>query len=368
MINRINRKGLFGLMVIGAIVLLTIVAAPSSNRQVSGSTFSRAPDGYGAWYAYMERQGIAIQRWRKPWTDGLTRQSPVTFLQIDPESESGIGSIAPGSEQERWIRSGNTLIILGAPAPATDRPFTTMQTSDRGLVKIETTRRKQLGEKQDQLLGDQAGAIVWQSKLGKGRIIFASTPYLAANAYQNEPGNFAFLAQLVKQNDNAIWVDEYIHGYKEAAIAAREGKGSWIAYMSQTPLLPILVQLGVVLLVLIWAANRRFGQPLPLTNLKPDNSEAYIQALAGVLHKAGRSEFVLDGVGKHEQLQIQKALGLGSTMVELDAIVAAWTQQTGRPAAELEQVLKARSRTQRLSESDLLTWIKNIQLVRRGLP
>ena len=92
---------------------------------------------------------------------------------------------------------------------------------------------------------------------------------------------------------------------------------------------------------------------MPLTNPKLDNSEAYIQALAGVLHKAGRSEFVLDGVGKHEQLQIQKALGLGSTMLELDAIVAAWVQQTGRPAAELEEVLKARSRTQRISEQDL---------------
>ena len=367
MINRINRKGLFGLIVIGAIVLLTIVAAPSSNRQVSGSTLSRAPDGYGAWYAYMQRQGVPIQRWQKPWTSQLT-QSPATFLQIVPESQSSAGLIAPGSEQERWIRNGNTLIILGAPAPVTDRPFTTMQTSDRGLVKIETTRRRQLGQKQDQLLGDQAGAIVWQTPVGKGRIIFASTPYLAANAYQDEPGNFAFLAQLVKQNDNAIWVDEYIHGYKEAAIAAREGKGSWTGYITQTPLLPILVQSGVVLLLLIWAANRRFGQPMPLTNPKLDNSEAYIRALAGVLHKAGRSEFVLDGVGKREQLQIQKALGLGSTLLELDEIVTAWVQQTGRPAAELEQVLKARSRSQRISEPDLLAWIKNIQLVWRNLP
>ena len=367
MINRINRKGLFGLMVIVAIVLLTIVAAPSSNRQVSGSTFSRAPDGYGAWYAYMEQQGIPIQRWQKPWMDGLTLQSPATFLQIAPD-QSSAGSIAPGSEQERWIRKGNTLIILGAPAPATDRPFTTRQTSDRGLVKIETTRRRQLGKEEDQLLGDQAGAIVWQSAVGKGRLIFASTPYLAANAYQNEPGNFAFLAQLTQKSGGSIWVDEYIHGYKEAAIAAREGKGSWTAYMSQTPLLPILVQSVVVLLVLIWAANRRFGQPMPLTALKPDNSEVYIQALAGVLYKAGRSEFVLDAVSKHEQLQIQKALGLGSTLLELDAIVEVWVQQTGRPAAELEQVLQVRSRSQRTSEPDLLIWIKNIQLVRRRLP
>ncbi len=367
MINRINRKGLFGLIAIGAIVLLTIFAAPSHNRQqVSGSTFSHAPDGYGAWYAYMERQGASIQRLQKPWTDGLTRSSPATFLRIDADGQSGAGSMALGSEQERWLRNGNTLIVLGAPALSTDRPFTTMQTSDRGLVKVETTRRWQLNG-QKQLLGDQGGAIVWQTPVGKGRIIFASTPYLAANAYQDEPGNFAFLAQLVRQNGGSIWVDEYIHGYKEAAIVAREGKGSWVGYLSKTPLLPILVQLGVVLLVLIWAANRRFGSPLPLTSVKPDNSEAYIQALAGVLHKAGRSEFVLDGVGKHEQLQIQKALGLGSTLLEVEAIVEAWTQQTGRPAAELEQVLQARS-GQRLSELDLLTWVKNIQLVRQKLP
>jgi len=366
MIKQINRRRLFGLIAIGAIVLLTIFAAPSSNRQASGSTFSRAPDGYGAWYVYMERQGTPLQRWRKPSTD-FTSKAPATFLQIGSDSQSSNGLLVPGSDQERWIQKGNTWVILGAPAPATDAPFTTVQTSDRGTVKIETTRRRQLDAKQKQLLGDREGAIVWQTPVGKGRIIFASTPYLAANAYQDEPGNFAFLAQLVQQNDHAIWVDEYIHGYKEATIAAREGKGSWIAYLSQTPLLPILVQAGVVLLVLIWANNRRFGQAMPLTNPKPDNSEAYIQALAGVLHKAGRSEFVLDGVGKHEQLQIQKALGLGSVTLELEVIVTAWTQQTGRPAAELEQVLKARS-SQRLSEQDLLTWIKNIQLVRQNLP
>ncbi len=366
MIKRINRRQLFALIAIGAIVLLTIFAAPSSNRQASGSTFSRAPDGYGAWVAYMERQGTPLQRWRKPSTD-FTSKTPATFLQIGSDAQSGSGLLVSGSEQERWIRQGSTLVILGAPAPVSDAPFTTIQTSDRGAVKIETTRRRQLSAKQEQLLGDRKGAIVWQTPVGKGRIIFASTPYLAANVYQDEPGNFAFLAQLVKQNGNAIWVDEYIHGYKDAAIAAREGKGSWTAYLSRTPLLPILVQAGVVLLVLIWANNRRFGQAMPLTNPKTDNSEAYIQALAGVLHKAGRSEFVLDGVGKHEQLQIQKALGLGSVTLELEAIVNAWTEQTGRPAIELEQVLKARS-SQRLSEQDLLTWIKNIQLVRQNLP
>ena len=364
MIDRINRKGLFGSIVIGAIVLLTIFAAPSHNRQVSGSTFSHAPDGYGAWYAYMQQQGISIQRWQKPVTAGVMPPSPATFLQIDPDAQGG--ALAIWSEQEGWVRKGNTLIVLSTLAPATDRPFMTMQTSDRGLVKIETTRRKQINGS-NQLLGDQGGATVWQTTLGKGRIIFATTPYLAANAYQNEPGNFAFLAQLVQTNGGSVWVDEYIHGYKEAAIAVREGKGSWMGYLSKTPLLPILAQSGVMLLVLIWAANRRFGAPMPLNSFKPDNSQAYIQALAGVLHKAGRSEFVLDGVGKHEQLEIQKALGLGSTLLESEAIVEAWTQQTGLPATELEQVLQARS-SQRFSEPDLLTWIKTIQLVRQKLP
>jgi Domain of unknown function (DUF4350) len=363
--KRIDRRLLFSGIVLVAIVLLTLFAAPRGDRQVGGSTFSRAPDGYGAWYAYMQKQETPIKQWKRSFEDfekqASRNQAPVTLVVVDPQMERQ--SMAEGNPD--WIRRGNTLIVLGKFTPATEAPFSTTQT---GNVKIETSRRETLDKGEKPLLSDRFGAMVWQRTIGKGRIILVNTPFLAANVYQDDPGNFAFLAKLVKQNSTIIWIDEFIHGYRESEATAQKGKGNWLAYLTQTPLLPTLVQAIVLLLVYIWADNHRLGQPMPLTSAKTDNSGAYIQALSGVLHQAGRSEFVVDAIGKAEQIQIQQALGLGSTPLDPETLINLWVTQTGRPATELQQVLQPLSKKQRLSEQDLLNWIKNIQTVHQHLP
>ncbi|MGV0025621.1 DUF4350 domain-containing protein [Phormidesmis priestleyi] len=390
--KRLDRRLWFAGIALVAIVLLTLFAAPRGDRQVSGSTFSRAPDGYGAWYAYMQKQGTPIKQWKRPFEDFEKQvsqnQSPVTLLVIDPQmshrvedfgkrasqnqapmvlsaADSQMGERAFVTARLDWILRGNTLVILGKFTPATEAPFSTIQA---GNVKIETSRREKVNQGEEQLLGDRYGAIVWQRAIGKGRVILVNTPFLAANAYQDEPGNFAFLAKLVKQNSTTIWVDEYIHGYRESEAAAQKAKGDWLAYLTQTALLPVLVQAIVLLLVYIWADNHRLGQPVPLISPTTDNSEAYIQALSGVLHQAGRSEFVVDAIGKAEQIQIQQALGLGSTPLEHETLINLWVTQTGRPATELQQVLQPLAKKQRLSEQDLITWSKNIQSIHQHLP
>jgi Domain of unknown function (DUF4350) len=363
--KRIDRRFLWGAIALAAIILLTLVAAPRGDRRASGSTFSRAPDGYGAWYAYMKQQGVTIQQWQRPFEDldkkTKTDRSLITLLVVNPPDNRFLAS---ENNRREWVRRGNTIVILGASTPVTEAPFTTMQA---GNVKIETARRQQLQKYEEPLLSDRFGAIVWQTTIGKGRIITVNTPFLAANAYQDTPGNFAFLAKLVQQASKTIWVDEYLHGYQARDVAAQQGKKDWLAYLTQTPLLPVAVQAIVLLLVLIWAANRRFGQTVPLTSPTIDNSTAYIQALAGVLHKAERSEFVLDAIGREEQLQIQKALGLGPPL-DPTTLVSHWVEQTGRPATELQQILQPVTQKRRLSHPALLTWIKNLQSSHQHLP
>jgi hypothetical protein len=361
MIRRLDRRVVFGLIVLAAIVLLTLFIAPRSSRQSSGSTFSRAPDGYGAWYAYMERQGTQVQRWRQPSGDiSNSGGTGKTFLQINPLFDSTLSKY-----DLAWVRKGNTWVILGSTMPVTEADFSTMHSTEQGTVQIETTRRRKLEGDEQAVLSDRYGAIVWEERQGKGQIIHAVTPFLAANAYQDVSGNFAFLAKLVTQNGKTIWVDEYLHGHKEQAVAKREKASNWGAYLLKTPFALGLMQVTLLGLILVWAKNRRFGQPMPLATQKQDSSEAYIQALAGVLHKAGRSEFVLDVVGREAQLQIQRSLGLGNTLLARETVIQAWTEQTGRSAEELAQILPTAPK--RLSEKDLLIWVTQVQKVHHDL-
>ena len=359
-----------------AIILLTLFTAPNTSKVNSGSTYSRSPDGYGAWYAFMEKQGTPVKRWQKPFSDlsGVaTDETPslinyseskiansITLLRVYSQlTEDGLNY-----QEEKWVEKGNTLVILGVKQPVTEARFITFQQSDAGAVKIDTSRRMVKLEQGKQQLGDRFGAIVWQQTLGKGQVIFATTPYLSANAYQEQPGNYQFLAKLVTQSSNQILVDEYIHGYKDPEVITKEDQANLISYLSKTPLFAALLQVIVILLILVWANNKRLGSPIALKVPVVDNSEAYIQALASVLQKAESSEFVLEAVGKQEQLQLQKSLGLGSNLVDHQTLVSAWVQQTGKPATELQQILALQSKKRRINEKQLLQWLENWQIIR----
>jgi Domain of unknown function (DUF4350) len=396
------------------VVLIALFLAPyQGSKQLSGSTYGRGPDGYGAWYAYMQRGGHLaeqaagtaqwpIERWQKP--VGALPGQDTTLVQIYPDwvpdDLRSVGDHRLSGQLEAWVSKGNTLIRLGVSNPTTKAPFRSTLSSRAGAVRIETQRRatveaadrpqrsgysEQSSTAPDSsaslvartdgppiltLLGDRFGAVVWGYKVGQGRVIEASTPHLAANAYQSAEGNFAFLAELVQSTGQPVKIDEYLHGYRDPASSQGQSKaktkpGDLLAYLAQTPLLPIGVQTIILLLFLIWAKNRRFGAPVPLLPPQIDNSEVYIQALSTVLQKAGSSELILATVGKAEQQSIQRTLGLGEGLVDAEALTAAWTQQIGPPPPALQQFLRTKDRARRLSEPELLKWLQSLKQLRQ---
>ena len=398
--NLSNRRlWLLGAIAITAIIIITLVFAPANNKLNSGSTYNRAPDGYGAWYAFMSKRGTEVQRWQKPFKDFAKNPDAKTSSTLLRIYSSSIPEVVSDTE-ENWVKQGNTLVILGVRAPVTKAPFSTLHPASAGEIKIDTGRRFPSDKKQ--ILGDQFGAIVWQKTIGKGTVYFASAPHLAANAYQDFPGNYEFLAGLVTRSENGsktiegaeqalavkfiknpidrqsqetskilnkVWVDEYIHGYKDPEIIEREYGENLFTYLAKTPLFPVLIQGTIILIVAIFAGWNRFGQPVTLSAPLVDNSEAYIQALAGVLEKANSTDFAVETIGKAEQLQLQKALLLGQTSLESETLINAWVEQTGRKAAELEELLRSPSgKRRRISNPDLLAWLGKWKQIRQHLP
>ncbi len=370
----------------GVIILLTLLIAPFGSEPQSASTYSRAPDGYGAWYAYMQEQGNPVNRWQQP-ADALFQpeskaanadsphskiarpKPPITLLRIDSDMELSELS----AESEAWVKQGNVLVLVGAIADAsvTQAPFTSDIPSPSGSVRIATRRRYRSSSEKISGLQDSFGTVIGQKTLGKGRLISVITPYLAANAYQEFRANYELLAKLVTEPGYPIWVDEYRHGYQDSPTTAKDGTASeadLLSYLSKTPLSLLAMQAIAVLLLLIWGQNRRLGLPERIEAPTVDNSEAYIQALAGVLHQAGGSEFVLEILSKAEQLTIQKALGLGTSPLPVDDLIAAWAQQTGQPAAPLQTLLRTAARHRRVSETELSQWLETMNTVRSQLP
>lgn len=359
----------WGLAVLALIALISFTAAPASNRLTSGSTWNRAPDGYSAWYDYMAEQGNPVQRWQRPLENLIepanqaigSGDTAATLIQVYP-------SVVPrgiSQDQYQWLQAGHTLVLLGQQVPVTAAPFETQQPSPVGPIILETRRRAQLSDREAPLLEDEYGAIAWRFGEEQGQVIAVATPHLGANAYSQAAGNFAFLAELARQAGGPIWVDEYLHGYKDSDVVMAETGGTWLGYLAQTPLAVALVQLGLLVLVGILAQNRRLGTPRSFTSPVVDNSEAYIQALAGVLHKAGSHDFVVSTLSRAERLALQKHLGLGDAPVPDTVLQTTWEAITGEPAQTLNVILTPPSRLAR--DQDLATWLSRLQTLHQSL-
>jgi Domain of unknown function (DUF4350) len=384
---------LFGLLAAIAMILVTIVSATSGDVRQSGSSYSNAATGYSAWYRMMVDRGIKIHRWQRPFlqlADHSKYGQGTTLLQVQPQLER----FAITDLEQKWVSKGNTLIILGVTAPAQETAFRTDLDSSEGAVRIETTRRfTEIAKSKLPLEGlgttilrDQKGVVIKAFQLDKGRVILATTPHLAANAYQDFRPNYELLAELVGKDRQEVLVDEYIHGYsnrksKSAANGQRlpaddsesnnvddKETGDAFGYLASTPWIVVLLNLILGTIVLLWQQNRRFGKVIIPKLPEVDNSEAYIQALSGVLYQANSSEFVLQNIGRSEQLSWQQKLGLGRTrLVESPLLIAAWENRLKLPADDLRFVLQLATEARRLTPAELTIWLNKVQTIDRQL-
>ncbi len=359
-----NRYIWMGLITLVVLCFLLVIFAPSSGIKVHGSTYSRAPEGYLGWYQYMEEQGSPVQRWQRPPKELLAaagEDGPHTLLQI----YSGLvskGLVLSPAWVDDWLAAGNSLVVLGISQPVTEAQFKTQQASNQGDVVVMTRRRH---PNEFQPLGDSYGAVVWRQNRESGTVVLATTPHLAANAHQSDPGNYAFLSKLVTETGGSIWVDEFLHGYKAPDVIVEEAIGTWTEYLAKTPVMVMVIQLGLMMGVFILAQNRRLGTRRLVPSPVVDNSQVYINALAAVLHKAGSTAFMVDAIAKAERINLQKGLGLTET--DDASLQQAWTQRTGQGAEILTPLLKPPQASKPMSDSQINQWLVKLHQVRQHI-
>ncbi len=386
------RQWFTGGILAAGLLLFTLLSAPNNPRS-DGSTYSRSPEGYGAWYAYVERSGQAIARWQKPLT-ALFGKDGSDYPQSDVQEISDIASqtnspisirttliqisTEPDSPRidRRWIEQGNRVILIGTRKGKTQLTNAAFQSEipikfgspsnpQSGTLKIATTRRHLQTSTLQILVSDSYGTLVWRTPIGSGEIIHILPTFLAANAYQNEAQNFAYLQDLT-QGDR-ILMDEYIHGYRDPETAATEGKGDLSTFFAKTPIALMFFQTLVILSVLIYGKNWRFGAIRSLNPPIINNSRAYIQALAGILQKANSTDFVTSTLSQAELKKLQRTLGLGTSRIDPETILQTWTEQTGRSATEFREAFLLSSshkdRHKKPSEAELTQWLTKIQTI-----
>jgi hypothetical protein len=365
-----------------AIIGLSLFLGSSGDKtQLKGSTYSLEPSGYGAWYQKMVDRGVPIERWRKePNKIGATYPTGTTMLYAAPGAD-----VHWDGEIEKWVKAGNTLIVLGYKAAAQEIAFSQDLNSPQGKVRIETTRRwdpaKEIDSESTEtnpkklpwqgemepIVRDDRGMVVWQTTVGQGRVILATTPYLAANAYQNVGANLELLTTLATEGRQRIVVDEYSHGYQDlnpAMAKATAVQKDPFGYLARTPWLVVGVNLLLLTGILVWQQNRRFGAAVIPQPPQVENSTAYIQALGGILRQARRSDFVRQHIGKQEQRHLQQKLGLGNAqLLDRQTVLNALAAQPHLSIQDLPDDLQLASGNS-MTEAQLNQWLKKLQALR----
>jgi hypothetical protein len=283
---------------------------------------------------------------------------PITLLRIQSQVPKYAESI-DGNERE-WLEKGNRLINVGTFAPVSEAHFHSSLPSSEGLIRIDGRRRNPVDSV---ILGDRFGAVIWRQAVDNGEIIWVTTPYLASNAYQDYPQNFQLLANLVSQGQTTIWVDEYLHGYKDTDTIREEVAQTVWHYFLKTPLLILFLQALVVLIFILWSGNRRFGQAIPVTPAIRNNSEVYIRALASVLEKAESVEFVVNHLSQAEQKQLRSQLGLGDQALPQEALLTVWENQTQQSNLSLRSLLNSQKIPR--NNIELKRWLEQWQFVQK---
>lgn len=373
-----RRVWIGGLVLLIALLIGVGVVAPTQGRIISrGSTYINSPEGYSAWYASFAAQAVPVTQWRRPFgdlVDAIPAGRSATLLRI----QGNPTALTLTEAESEWVAAGNHLIVLGVTADVEDVPFETTHPTSVGAVKIATRRRFNAWQSRNAdrpPLRDRPGAIVVSHPFQAGRLTIAVTPDLAANAYQNEPGNFAYLTQQILRDRPetwaGLWIDEYAHGYRDpdAAGETAETVDTLLGYFGRSPLGLIVMQGVVLFLVALWGANRRLGPPIRERSPGRDPSLNYMDALAGVLDKARRDEFVRQTLGRAEQRDLQMALGLGRSPVDRATLLAAWQAHTGRSPQDLAAVLPAPRSGDRPTTppQNLLVWLGQWVRIRQTL-
>ncbi|MDQ3665290.1 MAG: DUF4350 domain-containing protein [Acidobacteriota bacterium] len=167
-------------------------------------------------------------------------------------------------------------------------------------------------------LGDNRGALLVDYPHGNGRLVVLSDPYIFSNGGLSLKDNLQLAINLLTSTKGLIAFDEY-----------HQGKGTTrnalIGYFSGTPILPLLGQLVILMLVILWTRGRRFARPLPLKQVDRRSSLEFVASMAELQQRARAYDLAIENVYSRTRRVLARYAGMdyNSPRVEIAARVAA---------------------------------------------
>ncbi|PYP85118.1 MAG: hypothetical protein DMF61_17640 [Blastocatellia bacterium AA13] len=311
------------LMIFG--ILLTLIALnlaflvdkdeDETEEKSKRSTYRSTPYGIKALYSLLEESRYPVQRLEHPFTDLPGLHNVGTLVMIDAEEEFNPAP-AEFESLSKWIASGKLCVLVGRKisVPFDEHTYVATQLAGygkearvlqptdltRGVTKISLSDFASSVRVQSSTaiahVGSDAGTVVADTKLGKGRIIILTDPYVIANNGISKADNLTLALNLLAERpEGDIAFDEYHHGY---GISGRAGGATAgvMAYFSGTPVPWMMRQLGLIILLFVFSKGRRFARPLPLKRERRTTNLEFVSSMAVITRLARATDIAMQSI------------------------------------------------------------------------
>jgi hypothetical protein len=193
-------------------------------------------------------------------------------------------------------------------------------------------------------LGDKDGAALADFAYDKGRVIFLSDPFVAANNGIAMGANLTLILNILRSMggpNRIIYFDEFHHGYHSQS-------NPLVNYFRGTPVPWLLLQGLLLSLLILYSYGRRFARPLPLPQVDRHSPLEFVSSMANLQQATESRELALENIYPRFKARLCRRLGL-SSRTQKDEIIAT-----------------ARSRRLPVSEIDLRQTLSDAELTMAG--
>lgn len=216
-------------------------------------------------------------------------------------------------------------------------------------------------------LGDARRPLLIDYSHGRGRIIMLGDPYIFSNGGISLKDNLQLAINVLDAtagNDvkGLIAFDEYHQGRGAT-------RNEFVAYFSGTPVLPLLGQIVLVILLILWTRARRFARPVPLVQVDRRSALEFVASMAELQQRAGAFDLALENIYARTRRVLARYAGTdyNSSRKEIAARVAARSSIDARSLEVLMRQCEGAINGEPISERQSIFLVKRLREIEKTL-
>ncbi len=228
-------------------------------------------------------------------------------------------------------------------------------------VPVDENAAKQISPAPVVHIGESRRPLLIDYPHGRGRIILLGDPYIFANGGIKLKDNLQLAinvldAQPAGESTGLIAFDEYHQGRGAT-------RNEFAAYFSGTPVLPLVGQIVLLILLILWTRGRRFARAVPLVQVDRRSALEFVASMAELQQRAGAFDLALENIYARTRRVLARYAGTdyNSSRTEIASRVAARSSLEARPLEVLMKQCEGAINGEPISERQSIFLVKRLR-------